>query len=193
MRWEWRTFGDRLGEAETRLGALTPERERESDETYLLSGAVDHAVKARAGLMDIKHLEKVNRDGLELWRPVMKSPLPISPADARAVLAALGVDAPPLELETYEVAELVAAAPGVALVPVHKSRRHYTIHGCMAELTDLRTADGSMRTIAVESEDAARVTAAVRELGLGSRPNVSVPRALGDLRSRSRRGGSATR
>ena len=178
MRWEWRTFGGALGDAETRLRAQTPERVQESDETYLLSGTVDHAVKARGGLMDIKRLEQVNRDGLQLWRPVMKSPLPISLDDARAVLAALGMSAPPLDLETYEVADLAAATPGVTLVPLHKSRRHYTIHGCMAELTDLRTADGSMRTIAVESEDPARVSAAVRELGLDSRPNVSVPAAL---------------
>ena len=61
MRWEWRTFGDGLGDAETRLRALTPERVRENDETYLLSTAVDHAVKERDGLMDIKHLEQVNR------------------------------------------------------------------------------------------------------------------------------------
>jgi exopolyphosphatase / guanosine-5'-triphosphate,3'-diphosphate pyrophosphatase len=178
VRWEWRTFGDALGDAETRLRALTPERMQESDETYLVSGAVDHAVKAREGLMDIKQLEQVNRDGLELWRPVMKSPLPISPADARAVLLALGTGAPPLDLETYDVTDLVAAAPAVTLVPVHKSRRRYTFRGCMAELTDVRTADGSTRTIAVESEDAARVTAAVRELGLDSRPNVSVAAAL---------------
>ena len=51
----------------------------------------------------------------------------------------------------------------------------------MAELTDLRTGDRSTRTIAIESEEPARVIAAVRELGLGSRPNVSVPRALAAL------------
>lgn len=181
MRWEWRTFGDRLGDAETRLRALTPERVQESDETYLLCPESRDAVKVREGLMDVKHLEQVNRDGLELWRPVMKSPLPISPADARAVLVALSVDAPPLELESYDVAELAGAGTAVTLVPVHKSRRHYTFHGCMAELTDVRTAGGPTRTIAVESEDAARVIAAVRELGLGSRPNVSVPRALAAL------------
>jgi exopolyphosphatase / guanosine-5'-triphosphate,3'-diphosphate pyrophosphatase len=178
LRWEWRTFGDALGDAETRLRELTPERVQESDETYLLSGALDHAVKAREELMDIKHLEQVNRDGLELWRPVMKSALPISPDEARSVLTALGMDAPPLSLERYEVADLVAAAPELTLVPVHKSRRHYTFRGCMAEVTDLRTPDGSMRTIAVESEDPARVSAAVRELGLDSLPNVSVPAVL---------------
>jgi exopolyphosphatase / guanosine-5'-triphosphate,3'-diphosphate pyrophosphatase len=48
----------------------------------------------------------------------------------------------------------------------------------MAEPTDLRTGDRSTRTIAIESEEPARVIAAVRELGLGSRPNVNVPRGL---------------
>ena len=181
MRWEWRTFGDGLADAETRLRALTPERVQEIDETYLLAAAVDHAVKEREGLMDVKHLEQVNGDGLELWRPVMKSQLPISAADARAVLAALGVDSAPLELESYDVADLAGASRAVTLIPVHKSRRHYTFEGCMAELTDIRAPGGSTRTIAVESEDAARVIAAVRELGLGSRPNVSVPRALAAL------------
>jgi exopolyphosphatase / guanosine-5'-triphosphate,3'-diphosphate pyrophosphatase len=66
----------------------------------------------------------------------------------------------------------------VDAVPVHKARRHFTIGGCMTEPTDLRTGDRSTRTIALESEEPARVIAAVRELGLGSRPNVSVPREL---------------
>ena len=48
----------------------------------------------------------------------------------------------------------------------------------MAELSEVRTAQGSRRTIAVESEDPARVSAAVRELGLGSRRNVNMARGL---------------
>ena len=51
----------------------------------------------------------------------------------------------------------------------------------MAELTDLRTSDRSTRTIAIESEDPARVIAAVRELGLDSRPNMNVPQGLRSL------------
>jgi exopolyphosphatase / guanosine-5'-triphosphate,3'-diphosphate pyrophosphatase len=178
LRWEWRTFGERLGDAEERLGSMEPERAVESDETYLLSAEGVDAAKLRDGLMDVKHLERVDDDGLELWKPVMKSAVPISAADARAVLAALRVSAP-LDRDTYDLADLVAAAGGaVRVVPVHKTRRHCTIGGCMAELTDLRTDDRSTRTIAIESEDPARVIAAVRELGLGSRPNVSVPREL---------------
>lgn len=178
LRWEWRTFGEEFGGAEERLGSTEPQQVVESDETYLLSAEGVDAVKLRDGLMDVKHLEQVDDDGLELWRPVTKSALPISAADARAVFAALRVSAP-LDGDTYDLADLTAAAGGaVRAVPVHKTRRHSTIGGCMAELTDISTGDRSTRTIAIESEEPARVIAAVRALGLGSRPNVNVPRGL---------------
>src|SRR6478672_7713342 len=93
LRWEWRTFGDDFGAAEPRLGSIEPESVAESDEVYLLSAEGVDAVKVRAGLMDIKHLEQVDGAGLELWKPVMKSALPIPAADARTALDALGVSA----------------------------------------------------------------------------------------------------
>jgi exopolyphosphatase/guanosine-5'-triphosphate,3'-diphosphate pyrophosphatase len=48
----------------------------------------------------------------------------------------------------------------------------------MAELTELSTEQGATRTIAVESEDPALVTAAVRDLGFDTTRNVNVPRGL---------------
>jgi exopolyphosphatase/guanosine-5'-triphosphate,3'-diphosphate pyrophosphatase len=178
LRWEWRTFGQQFGGAEERLGSIEPVRVVDSDEIYLLSAEGVDTVKVRDSLLDVKHREQVDDNRLELWKPVMKAPLPISPADARAVLAALGVSAP-LDRDTYDVADLATAAGGaVSVVPVHKTRRRLTIGGCMAELTDLRTGDRSTRTIAIESEEPARVIAAVRELGLSSRPNVNFPRGL---------------
>jgi exopolyphosphatase/guanosine-5'-triphosphate,3'-diphosphate pyrophosphatase len=178
LRWEFRTFGDRLGEAEERLGSMEPELVAESDETYLLSAEGVDAVKVRDDLMDVKHLEQVDDHGLELWKPVMKAAMPIGPADAHAALAALRVDAP-LDRDSYDLAELAdAGGAAIRVVPVHKTRRHYTVGGCMAELTDLRVGDRSTRTIAIEAEDPARVVAAVDELGLGARPNVSVPQGL---------------
>ncbi len=176
LRWEWRTFGEQFGGAEERLGPLGDAVE--SDEAYLLSAEGVDAVKVRDGLMDIKHLEQVDDDGLELWNPVMKSPLPISATDAAAVLAALRV-AMPLERDRYDVGDFVGG--GVRVVEVHKTRRHCMVGGCMAELTDLRAGDRSTRTIAIESEKPARVIAAVRELGLDSRPNLSVPQGLKEL------------
>jgi exopolyphosphatase/guanosine-5'-triphosphate,3'-diphosphate pyrophosphatase len=178
LRWEWRTFGEQFGGAEDVLASTAQECAVESDERYLTSAEGVDAVKVRDGLMDVKHLERVNGDGLELWKPVMKSPLPISPGDAQAVLAALRIPAR-LDADAYDLADLSEAAGGaLRIVPVHKVRRHASIGGCMAELTDLSTGERSIRTIAIESEHPAHVIAAVRELGLGSRPNVSVPQQL---------------
>jgi exopolyphosphatase/guanosine-5'-triphosphate,3'-diphosphate pyrophosphatase len=192
LRWEWRTFGDDLGEAERRLASLRVEQVTDSDETYLLAPASLDAVKVRDGLLDVKHLQEVDDDGLQLWAPVMKAPLPVSAGDARAVLAALDVPVPALEGGTFVLSEIVAAGAGVVAVPVHKTRRHVTLGGCMAELTDLRAGERSVRTIAVESEEPARVLAAVRELGLALRPNISVPRGLEALLERAGRGVSRT-
>jgi exopolyphosphatase/guanosine-5'-triphosphate,3'-diphosphate pyrophosphatase len=63
-------------------------------------------------------------------------------------------------------------------VDVHKERMRYALGGCLAELTQVRADGKTTRTIAIESEEAERVTATVRELGLESRPNTSYPRAL---------------
>jgi exopolyphosphatase/guanosine-5'-triphosphate,3'-diphosphate pyrophosphatase len=176
-RWEWRTFGERFGEAEARFAALTPERVQESDEVYVLSPVADETVKVRDGLLDIKHLEHVNEDGLEQWKPVFKEGFPLSADAAGLVLAALGVSVPSAP-SISGVDDLVEVSRRLVAVPVWKRRMHYTLGGCMAELTDVRTGAAETRTIAVEAEDPAQVIAAVRELGLGSRPNVSFPRGL---------------
>ena len=63
-------------------------------------------------------------------------------------------------------------------VAVQKHRRHYTIGGCMVEVTDVAAEGRQARTLAVESPDAAQVVATVRELGLLDRPNTSYPRWL---------------
>ncbi|HEY8236877.1 MAG TPA: hypothetical protein VIF85_09570, partial [Gaiellaceae bacterium] len=181
-RWEWRTFGERFPRAEERFAALSPESVRESDELYLLSTAADDPVKVRDELLDVKHLEQVNDDGLEQWRPVLKAPFPLPAAAVDSTLTALHASAPRRGRSAYMLEELieevVRPSEQLVAVPVHKRRAHYTVSGCMAELTDVLTDNGSTRTIAVESEDAARVLAAVRELGLDTRSNVSYPRGL---------------
>jgi exopolyphosphatase/guanosine-5'-triphosphate,3'-diphosphate pyrophosphatase len=181
-RWEWRTFAERFGAAEDRFGALSPERVDESDELYLLSLKSDASVKVRGGLMDVKQRQRIGDDGLEQWLPVMKAAFPLPAAEAASVLTVLGAAVPSLARSAYTLEELVdeLVHPNADLeaVRVHKRRERYTIGGCMAELTEIRTEREATRTIAVESEEAARVTEAVRELGLASYPNVNVPRGL---------------
>jgi exopolyphosphatase/guanosine-5'-triphosphate,3'-diphosphate pyrophosphatase len=179
-RWEWRSFGPSFGEAEAWFTAQTPERVQESDELYVVSKLTDANVKVRDDLLDVKQLEHVDDDGLEQWVPVLKAPFPISADQVAAVLDRLGVTLS-LARESYTLEELVdelGASSDLLPVNVHKRRQRYTVGGCMSELTDLVTDVGETRTVAVESEDAAAVIAAVRELGLGSLPNTSFPRGL---------------
>lgn len=183
-RWEWRSFGRRFGDAEGRLARLPPSGVQESDEIYLLSGAGGN-VKIRDALMDIKVLREVNADGLEQWTPVMKASFPLPAAEAAKVLDALGLPPPTALHASYTLDEFIGrfAPPGgaVRVVKVHKRRTRYTVGGCMAELSDV-VADGKpIRTLAVESEDAAGVMRAVQELGLGGYTNTSYPSGLATL------------
>jgi exopolyphosphatase/guanosine-5'-triphosphate,3'-diphosphate pyrophosphatase len=181
-RWEWRTFGESFGPAEERLTALTPEKVQESDETYLLSTRSNASVKVRDGLMDVKHLEAVNDDGLEQWLPVLKGEFPLPAADAASMLDELGLTAAALDREAYTldqlVDEVVSPRPELRAVAVRKRRTHFTVGGAMAELSELTVDGRATRTIAVELDDPVVVIAAVRELGLGDRQNTCMARGL---------------
>jgi exopolyphosphatase/guanosine-5'-triphosphate,3'-diphosphate pyrophosphatase len=183
-RWEWRTFGARFGLAEARFAALAPGAVQESDELYFL-GAPGAIVKLRGGLIDIKRLREVDADGLERWEPVMKGGFPLSAADAAAALACAGLPPPRPAPESYTVEPFVAelAPPGGALrcVPVRKRRVRFTVGGCVAELSDVWADGKSTRTVAIESEDAAAVVAAVGSVGLSGYRNTNYARGLSAL------------
>lgn len=180
-RWEWRRFCAGTEAAVRRLEELTPNGIEESDETYLLSVRSDASVKIRDGLLDVKRLVQVSPEGLQQWIPIAKDPFPEDAAKLATALAGLGVEIP-LEREAYTLAELldevVAPCPDLHPVEVHKTRRRYTIDGCMGELTDAHVEGRDVRTIAVESEDHDLVVAMLQELGVRPLPNVSVPRGL---------------
>jgi exopolyphosphatase / guanosine-5'-triphosphate,3'-diphosphate pyrophosphatase len=183
-RWEWRSFGRSFGGAEDALVPITPTRTEEGDELYLFSGPGAN-VKVRDELMDVKLLREVNADGLERWEPVMKQGFPLAATDVSEVLEALDVPAHQLSRATYSLDgflnELIRPNDLARVVRVHKRRNRFTVAGCMAELANV-VADGrATRTIAIESEDADAVIAAVRSLGLGGFVNTSYPRGLGAL------------
>jgi len=180
-RWEWRSFGRRFGEAEGRLAQFAPSGVQKSDEIYLLSPAGGN-VKIRDALMDIKVLREVNADGLEQWTPVMKASFPLPAAETVKVLDALQLPIPTPLGAGYTLDEFIgrfaASGGAIRVVKVHKRRTRYTVGGCMAELSEVVANGKPTRTIAVESEDAAGVMRAVRELGLSGYTNTSYPRAL---------------
>jgi exopolyphosphatase/guanosine-5'-triphosphate,3'-diphosphate pyrophosphatase len=183
-RWEWRSFGPSFPSAAAFLAELEGSAPQESDELYLLSAAGDN-VKVRDDLMDIKVLRHVDGDGLEQWEPIMKAAFPLPAAEVTKVAAALRVDKAPSNGASYSLAEFVdsfaTTRTGIRAVNVHKRRIRYKLGKCMAELSEV-VADGkSTQTIAVESEDAAAVVAAVKDLGLDGYLNTGYPRGLAAL------------
>jgi exopolyphosphatase/guanosine-5'-triphosphate,3'-diphosphate pyrophosphatase len=167
------------------FSGTAPDEVVESTELYLVSESGTDVVKVRYDLMDVKHLLQTDDHGLEQWTPVVKAPFPLPGAETRAVADALHVRAGTLTSAPYELDALVKEleAPGSGAVPVEvsKRRQRYRVEGCMAELTQVRTAYGSTGTVAVEDEDAARVLRTVRDLGLAGRPNVNFLRGLRGL------------
>jgi exopolyphosphatase / guanosine-5'-triphosphate,3'-diphosphate pyrophosphatase len=181
-RWEWRSFAARFPvSVDGRFDGLPTEHAEES-ETYLVSPHSDASVKVRAGLVDVKTKVEVSDDGLERWKPILKAPYPLSGVAVGELMHALCVAVPPLERAEYTrdqvVDEVIRPHAELLAVRVHKSRAHYTLHGCMAERSEVRTEHGAQLTIAVESEDGDLVRATVRELGFDVRANVSLPREL---------------
>ncbi len=160
---------------------------QESDETYLVGGAGDN-VKIRDDLIDIKVLREVGGDGLERWEPVMKAGFPLAASDVARVFNSLRLPAPALARDAYTLAqfidELVAPSRVLRVVPVHKRRVRYVVGGCTAEVSDVIVDGIAGRTIAIESEDAAAVVAAVRSVGLEGYVNTSYPVGLWGLLDR---------
>jgi len=180
-RWEWRTFGSDFGAAEGVFAALEPTGIKESDEIYLRTGS-GPIVKIRDELMDVKVLQAVSPEGLEQWVPVMKEGFPISAADVSKVFAMLEIAPPTLNRDSYTLdqflSEVLGSHPEVSAVPIHKKRVRYTLDGCMAEVTDLLVDGVPVRTIAIESEDPDKVTAAVNAAGMQTLVNHNFVRAM---------------
>ena len=137
-------------------------------------------MKVRDGLMDMKLLEAVDGDGLEQWRPALKAEFPLAAAGVRGGVRRARHPAPRSRPRGVHgrpaLGELIDPDPALRAVEVHKHRERFTVGGAMAELSEVRVAEGARRTIAIESEDASLVVAAVRELGLPLRPNVCLAR-----------------
>lgn len=179
-RWEWRSFGLHFGDAEAHLKEHGVDRLQYIDEIYLLSSLSDANVKVRDGLMDVKRLEQTDAHGFEQWRPILKEAFPLPSAAIEAVFAALGVASlhEPAPITLYQLLAEVASDSRLHALEVLKTRTRYHLEGCMAELTEVVTDGKTICTMAVESEDPARIAATLQALGLEGLENVSYPRGL---------------
>jgi exopolyphosphatase/guanosine-5'-triphosphate,3'-diphosphate pyrophosphatase len=182
-RWEWRTFGRRIP---LPAGSLKgdPRNATPSSDTYIVSSRSTDNVKVRGGRLEMKRLERVDDNGLELWNPVVSVPLPADSAELTAVWQAWGAWPPaldrPLALDDI-VREVVTGAPWLRAVAVTKRRVPLLLSECRGEFVELQVAGERWESVAIEGEAPGRVRDALRRLGLDRHENVNSPRWLARL------------
>ncbi len=84
-RWEWRHFAKEI-KLDIDLSKYEKTRHVESTEMYIPSTVVDENPKFRDNKMDVKSLQRVDRDGLEQWKPVIKVEFPLPVSEMEKVL-----------------------------------------------------------------------------------------------------------
>lgn len=184
-RWEWRTFTNDLGKAETNIRKHPEGKTRESSEVYILSEVSMDNTKVRDDLMDIKTLQQVNEDRLEQWLPIMKGTFPLPVSEIEKVFKCFKVALPKLERSEYTfqqyLDEVINKSKLLKAVNVHKKRTGFTINNCIVEIAEVTVEGKIIKTAAVEMEDPALVIKTVKELELDSFPNINYLRGLKNL------------
>ena len=186
-RWEWRTFSASLAALERAIGPMADVAPRNSSEIYILSLHGPQNAKLRGGLIDIKRLQQVDDDGLELWEPVFKAKFPLGHCDIAVAFSEWHLPLPALSRDSYTIEEffnsLIAAQPALRVARIDKSRRGFVFQGCIAEFVRLSVESRSLQSFSLEHEDRSLILAALEQLGLDSHANTSYPlglkRALG--------------
>lgn len=184
-RWEWRTFSNDLKHAEVNIRKHPEGKVRESAEVYILSEVSMDNTKVRDNLMDIKTLQQVNEDRLELWLPIMKGTFPLPVSEIEKVFKCFRVTVPKFQRAEYTfeqyLEEVIRPSRLLKAVNVFKKRTGFTINDCIVEIAEVKVDDKWIKTAAVEMEDPAKVIATVRDLGLDSFPNINYLRGLKNL------------
>ncbi|TSA22531.1 hypothetical protein D4R75_04870 [bacterium] len=184
-RWEWRTFTNDLGKAEENIRKFPEGKTRESSEVYILSEVSMDNTKVRDNLMDIKTLQQVNDDRLELWLPIMKGTFPLPVAEIEKVFKCFKVALPKFNRSEYTfeqyVDEVIKPSKLLKAVNVVKKRTGFTVNNCIVEIAEVKVEDKWIKTASVEMEDPALVIKTVRELGLDAFPNINYLRGLKNM------------
>jgi hypothetical protein len=186
-RWEWRTFGTSLGDAERRVlaGAGEP---RISRETYFVRWTSDLNVKVRNGALDVKVRLRIDDYGVEQWTPVIKTHFPVG-SDEMVELFSLWNRRLPAARAVAHTEEsfrrALAADPDIVVQDLTKERRASVQFGCQAEWAAI-TIDGTrLVTLGFEDNDPATVRGAVESIGLRAIDNVNYVEAIRRLRANS--------
>ena len=182
-RWEWRTFGKGdFGEAEKALSALPMDSCKKTEEEYILSRNSGENVTIRFDLIDVKSLQNVNADGLEQWKPVLKTGFPVSKDTLNELAEILKVQLPKLHRETYShdqfIDEVVKPCAELELVKVSKNRSIYKLEGTTAEIAEAQFNGIPWRTMCIEHEDPAVIMKVVKDLGMKGAANMNYIQAM---------------
>ena len=179
-RWEWRTFA-RAIETRIDLAAHPRIRHAESSEIYLASATSSKSnPKIRDEKIDIKALQQVNDDGLELWKPMLKASFPLSEEQLAEVCRALNLTASPAEIPCSldALLQMIDEDARAWAVFVEKVRNKYDVDGCIVEASQAIFDGEAFQTIAAEDPDAAKVRNTVARLGLLERENINYVNAI---------------
>ena len=131
--------------------------------------------------MDIKRLQRIDDDGLEQWKPVMKADFPLSADQLREIYRMLDLP-PPREvgdgvgLEAFLA--LITQDGRVRAVRVDKVRDLFDVEDCIVEVADVAFDGDHYRTVAVEDPDPKKLMDTVRKLGLSGQENVNYVKAI---------------
>lgn len=182
-RWEWRTFARQI-ETRIDLAAQPKTRHAVSSEIYLVCETSDDNPKIRDDKMDIKQLQRVDADGLEQWKPVMKADFPLSAEQLRAVYRTLDLGAPrheggPVGMQAFLA--LIGDDRRVRAVRVDKVRDLFDVGGCIVEAADVSFDGDAYRTLAAEDPDPKKVIDTIGALGLSGRDNLNYVKAIRTL------------
>ena len=194
-RWEWRTFDTSLNAIEGRIAAtLEQVAPHTSAEIYLLRLGGPQNAKIRDGILDVKHLQQVDVNGLELWEPVLKAKFPLSQNDVATALSLPGLGRKIYTIDQF-TNQLIAAHPHLRVAPVTKSRRRFSFAGCIAEFVRLSVDSLYLESVSLEHEQTGPIVQALNDLGLVSVSNINYPLALkrapgpeGDIRNSNQQG-----
>lgn len=174
LLFEFRLFGQSFGETENSLNQLLINvKPRKSYDYYILSQVnVSFNVLIRNNNLIIKELISTV-DKLEKWNVNHAETFPIK-ADAieNMVFPALGIEAPKLEKESYQIIEflkeIVNQDPDLKVVEVFKQKRKITYNNCNCELTENLINGTYIKTINIESENVKVVYNTLQELQIDS-------------------------
>jgi exopolyphosphatase/guanosine-5'-triphosphate,3'-diphosphate pyrophosphatase len=179
-RWEWRTFAKQI-DTKTDLAAYPQTRHVVSSEIYLVSATSEDNPKIRDDKMDIKRLQRIDDNGLEQWKPVMKADFPLSADQVEEVYRTLDLAPPQYDAGPVDLQSLIALIKRdgrARAVRVDKVRDQFDVNGCLVEVSEVTFDGEACRTLAIEDPDPQKVMDTVRKFGLSKYENMNYVKAI---------------